>query len=310
MKRLLLTIAIILGIFIIAVIGGSFYMLNYSLKPDEERADTAACFKKLVEDYPDLKPWLDSLNTCHGLRDTFVNMPRGERHHAYLFPLPESRRTAIIIHGWRDCAIKFMYLARLYQQLGYNVLMPDLHAHGLSEGNAIGMGWQERKDIIYWMTIASNRFKSNDFIIHGVSMGAATTMNVSGESMPDCVKSIKFIEDCGYTSVWDEFGYELDDQFGLPAFPLLYSTSQLCQWRYGWNFKEAAPIEQVKKCRYPMLFIHGDQDDFVPFKMVYPLHKAKSGKKDIWITKGTKHAASYRDYPKEYKLSVKNFLNQ
>jgi len=102
----------------------------------------------------------------------------------------------------------------------------------------------------------------------------------------------------------------LDDQFGLPAFPLLYSTSQLCQWRYGWNFKEAAPIEQVKKCRYPMLFIHGDQDDFVPFKMVYPLHKAKSGKKDIWITKGTKHAASYRDYPKEYKLSVKNFLNQ
>ena len=203
-----------------------------------------------------------------------------------------------------------MYLARLYQQLGYNVLMPDLHAHGLSEGNAIGMGWQERKDIIYWMTIASNRFKSNDFIIHGVSMGAATTMNVSGESMPDCVKSIKFIEDCGYTSVWDEFSYELDDQFGLPAFPLLYSTSQLCQWRYGWNFKEAAPIEQVKKCRYPMLFIHGDQDDFVPFKMVYPLHKAKSGKKDIWITKGTKHAASYRDYPKEYKLSVKNFLNQ
>ena len=187
--------------------------------------------------------------------------------------------------------------------------MPDLHAHGLSEGDAIGMGWQERKDVMHWMTVAAARFKSSDFIVHGVSMGAATTMNVSGEPMPECVKTIKFIEDCGYTSVWDEFSYELDDQFGLPAFPLLYTTSLLCKIRYGWSFQEAAPIEQVKKSRYPMLFIHGDNDDFVPSRMVYPLHKAKQGHKDIWITKGVEHAKSYSDYPKEYTLTVQKFIN-
>jgi hypothetical protein len=309
MKRLLLAVTIILVIFCIAVIGGSFYMLDYSLSPDEERTDTAASFKQFVEKYPNLKPWLDSLKACNGLRDTFVNMPRGERHHAYLIPQADSCRIAIIVHGWRDCAIKFMYLAYLYQQMGYNVLMPDLHAHGLSEGDAIGMGWQERKDVMHWMTVAAARFKSSDFIVHGVSMGAATTMNVSGEPMPECVKTIKFIEDCGYTSVWDEFSYELDDQFGLPAFPLLYTTSLLCKIRYGWSFQEAAPIEQVKKSRYPMLFIHGDNDDFVPSRMVYPLHKAKQGHKDIWITKGVEHAKSYSDYPKEYTLTVQKFIN-
>ena len=82
-------------------------------------------------------------------------------------------------------------------------------------------------------------------VIHGISMGAATTMAVSGEKTPDYVKC--FVEDCGYTSVWDEFSAQLKDQFGLPAFPLMNITSALCQYRYGWSFAEAQQIEQVAR---------------------------------------------------------------
>jgi len=310
MKKFFALASIIIIILIVAVIGGSFYMLDYSLAPDEERKDTAKCFRLLVEDHPEVKPWLDSLRNCHALRDTFITMPSGEQHHGYFVAQDSSRQTAIVIHGWRDCGIDFMNIARIYEQSGYNILMPDLHAHGLSEGDAINMGWNDRKDVLHWIETAHKLFDSDNFVIHGVSMGAATTMNVSGEPMPECVKSIRFVEDCGYTSVWDEFHHEINDEFGLSDFPLMYTTSLLCKLINGWSFGEATPFEQVKKCPYPMLFIHGDNDDFVPSWMVHPLYAAKTGSKSLWITKGAQHAKSYDEYPEEYTRRIKAFISK
>ena len=83
------------------------------------------------------------------------------------------------------------------------------------------MGWLDRKDVTQWMEVANRIYgDSTSMVVHGISMGAATTMMVSGEPQPDYVKC--FVEDCGYTSVWDQFSKELKEQFGLPQFPLMY----------------------------------------------------------------------------------------
>lgn len=133
-------------------------------------------------------------------------------------------------------------------------------------------------------------------------------MKVSGEYLPAYVKC--FVEDCGYTSVWDEFDGQLDEQFGLPAFPLMWTTSALCKARYGWSFGEASPLNQVKKCHRPMLFIHGSSDTFVPTRMVYPLYKAKPEPKELWIVKGAEHARSYTEHTAEYTARVKAFAER
>ena len=307
MKKLVFAIPVaIVGIFAVATVGASFYMLDYSLAPDSARRDTAFCFRELRRLHPEVTPWLDSLKAGHSLRDTFVVMPTGERHHAYYTLNGSSHTAAIVIHGWRDCAIDFFDIARLYhQQHGCHVLMPDLHAHGLSEGDAVGMGWHDRLDILQWMEIAHNQWGADTIIVHGVSMGAATAMNVAGETMPSWLKSIRFIEDCGYTSVWDEFGYQLRQEFGLPAFPLLYTTSLLCKLKYGWSFGEASSLNKIQHSPHPMLFIHGDSDDFVPTFMVHQLYRVKPQPKRLWITKGAQHALSYTDYPEDYARQIK-----
>ena len=209
--------------------------------------------------------------------------------------------------------------------MGYNVLLPDLYGHGESEGDHIQMGWKDRWDVIRWSEIANEifrvkgeeqrvkgeerRVKNTRQVIHGISMGAATTMAVSGEKTPDYVKC--FVEDCGYTSVWDEFAAQLKEQFGLPAFPLMNTTSALCQHRYGWSFAEAQQIEQVRKSTKPMLFIHGDKDAFVPYAMLHPLYEAKTkGRKAIFIAKGSVHAMAYRDHHEEYTRIVKDFVSK
>ena len=91
------------------------------------------------------------------------------------------------------------------KELGYNIIVPDIYGHGQSEGDAVRMGWLDRKDMLEWLRI----FKTDTMVVHGVSMGGATTMMLSGEEMPEGIRDIRFIDDCGYTSVWDEFSNEL-----------------------------------------------------------------------------------------------------
>ena len=78
----------------------------------------------------------------------------------------------------------------------------------------------------------------------------------------------------------------------------------------SWNFREASALAQVAKCELPMLFIHGDADDYVPTWMVYPLYEAKPGEKELWLVPGAGHAYSYRDNREEYTAVVREFVGK
>ena len=204
-RKWLMLVAVVVATTVMAVVGASVYMLDYSLAPDPNRRDVDSCYQQLLAEYPECGEWMDSLRGINALRDTFVVMATGERHHA-LYIDKGVGKTAVVLHGWRDCAIKFLWLARIYERaLGYNVVMPELHACGESEGDAIQMGWKDRRDVMEWMKV----FRADTMVVHGVSMGAATTMMLSGETMPEGIKDLRFVADCGYTSVWDEFAMQL-----------------------------------------------------------------------------------------------------
>ena len=313
-RRILTGILLTVLAAIVLLLGASLYMLAYALKPEalETRSrDIPGSYTYLYKDYPELQPWVDSLRTAHALRDTLIRSERGESLHAlYVRAARPTARTAVIVHGYTDNAVRMLPIGYLYsRQLGYNILLPDLHAHGESEGEAVQMGWLDRLDVQQWIDTANELFgDSTRMVVHGISMGAATTMMVSGERLPAYVKC--FVEDCGYTSVWDEFSGELKNQFGLPTFPLLDVTSWLCGLKYGWTFREASALEQVRKCTLPMLFIHGDKDDFVPTWMVHPLYEAKPAPKELWLVPGAAHTVSYKGNKVEYTRRVRDFTDK
>ncbi|MBQ8890014.1 MAG: alpha/beta hydrolase [Bacteroidaceae bacterium] len=286
-------------------------MLQFSLSPKNEGKNISGSWDYMFENYPELEVWRDSLYQANALKDTFIYAPNGLRLHAYYVaastPTP---KTAVIVHGYTDNAVRMMMIGYMYNRnLDYNILLPDLRYSGLSEGEAFQMGWLDRKDVMQWMDVANQIYgDSTQMVVHGISMGAATTMMVSGESLPEYVKC--FVEDCGYTSVWAQFSKELKEDFGLPEFPLMYTTNWLCDLVYGWNFAEASAIRQVEKCKLPMLFIHGEKDDYVPTFMVYQLYEAKPQPKEIWTVPNADHATSYKLNKETYTEKVKQFTNK
>ena len=292
------------------LLGGGFYMLHYSLNPDGREANDQWRKTHALEQYPGLQDWAEGLQDKGILRDTFIINHEGLRLHAYYAACPDARGTAILVHGYTDTAWSMMMLGRMYRnELQYNILLPEHERHGLSEGEVIQMGWHDRINLEQWISVTEQLWPGKPIFLHGISMGAATVMMCSGDPLPTSVKGI--IEDCGYTSVWDEFSGEIQNQFGLPVHPLMDISSWLCDLKYGWNFKEASALNQVAQSTLPMLFIHGDADTFVPTAMVYPLYEAKQhGYKKLWITEGVTHAQSYHQYPDAYLREVKEFTGK
>lgn len=109
------------------------------------------------------------------------------------------------------------------------------------------------------------------------------------EDLPPQVKAI--IEDCGYTSVDAQLSYQLSRMYHLPSFPLLNTTSLVTKLKAGYSFSEASALEQIKKNKLPILFIHGAEDWFVPVSMVYELYEACPSEKELYIVEGAGHGA-------------------
>lgn len=287
-----------IGIVFIIMLAASEFFIQFALKPRLKNIPAPT--------------WVDSTRACGSLRDTFlVSKDSGDSIHAwYLRADSTTRNVAVLVHGYTDDAMMMGRYAVIYDSLlHYNILLPDLHYHGLSKGDYVQMGWRDRLDILQWCAFADSIFGGNTKqVLHGVSMGAATIMSVSGEPLPQYIKC--FIEDCGYTSVWDEFRNELRNQFSLPAFPLLYTTSALNKLQNGWSFGEASPLQQVAKCDRPMLFIHGGDDGFVRTSMVYELYKAKHGIKQLKVFPNSGHARSFYDHRDEYTTLVASFARK
>ena len=183
----------------------------------------------------------------------------------------------------------------------------NLRACGDTDGNYLGMGWLDRKDILSWINWIVAQDSDARIVIHGISMGAATTMMTAGEDTPDQV--VAFIEDCGYTSVWDIFSSELKLRFGMPEFPLMYTANLFAIAKAGYSFKEASALNQVKNCKKPMLFIHGTADDFIPYEMMDILYQAKPGNNKEKITApGAGHGEAMYLLGDEYWDDVFAFL--
>lgn len=311
-------LTVILALLVIALVAAQL-LLNVALKPSALKTHSRnieASEELLAENYPQTFEWYDSLRTAGALQDLYLDSSDGTRLHALLLPAAErTGKTAVLVHGYTDNALGMMMVAIIYsRQMGYNVLLPDLYAHGLSGGKAIRMGWKDRLDVLRWMEEAVRIFgEDTQLVVHGISMGAATTMCVAGEvdSRPQLLPHVKcFIEDCGYTSVWDEFKGELRERYSLPSFPLLDLADLQCRIEYGWGFKEASPLNQVRKNSLPMMFIHGEADTFVPTWMVYPLHDACSAPSELWTLPGVAHALSCREDHQQYAERVKEFTGR
>lgn len=220
----------------------------------------------------------------------------------------ETNKWAIILHGYRSNPSSVLTIGEHFSEKGYNVLIPSMRACADSEGEYVGMGWLDKDDLKCWINLIIEENKNAEIILHGSSMGAATVLMASGDELPANVK--KIIADSGYTSVWDIFASEAKARFNLPEFPVLNMFQIVANRKAKYDIKEASALEQVKKSKTPILFIHGDKDDFVPEYMCEKLYDATNCKKEKLIIHGAGHTdGKYRE-PEKYYNTIFDWISR
>ena len=96
----------------------------------------------------------------------------------------------------------------------------------------------------------------------------------------------------------------------LPA-KLLYPLVRLGARLFGGFDPDAfSPIESMKKCKLPVIFFHGDTDDFVPCYMSEENARACASPVSLYTVKGADHGLSHLVDPEGCFNSVKNHFEK
>ena len=255
----------------------------------------------LIEGYK----WFDTTEHTELLIPSFE---KGKHLHAQFFKNETSSLWAITIHGWTNINREMSSYALEYYKRGFNIIIPDLRGHGNSETNFVSMGWLDRLEIVEWIKYIVKNNPDAKIILHGVSMGAATTMMTTGENLPDNV--VCAVEDCGFTSVYDIFEDQCIRKYHLPPKLVMPPATVANLMLNHFIFKKASAVEQLKKSKTPTLFIHGDKDNFVLFENLDKVYNACNAEKEKYVIKGAEHAVSSHWFHEEYWQIVDSFVSK
>jgi fermentation-respiration switch protein FrsA (DUF1100 family) len=289
-KKYKILFGVIVSLFVL-FIGAGFiagnYFYNLALNPQSDKTAVLDAPHNLIASNPNevkekeaRETWFNS----HYEEKTIQSVDQLKLNAYSIKNQKESNKWAIIFHGYSSDGLQMTKYAKHFYDMGYNVLIPDARGHGKSEGDYIGMGWHDRLDVVSWIDNTVQLNNDAEIVLFGVSMGGATVMMASGEELPTNVKAI--IEDCGYSSVWGEFSYQLKAIFHLPAFPIMYFASAVTKLKADYTLGEADTVKQVAKSQTPMLFIHGSNDTFVPSSMLNEVYEAANVPKEKLLVEG------------------------
>lgn len=245
------------------------------------------------------------------LEELWIKSRDGLKLHAWYLPAEKSNgHVAVIEHGYTSKGLDSSSHAYFFHKLGFDCILPDHRAHGDSEGDYVGFGILDRYDCVSWLEYVIRRFGSDvQIVLHGTSMGATTVLMASGlPDFPDNVKCI--ISDCAFTSPYAVFSHVMKRDYHIPEFPVMNINSAMCRKKAGYGFNDYSTLDAMKVNTCPVLFIHGEKDNFVPTSMVYENYEACTADKELLVVSDAGHGASAYEDNELYENTESEFIRK
>ncbi len=260
---------------------------------------------------------------------------------------PTSNKWVVLVHGFMmNGQAMADAVGQMYLEQGFNILAPDLRGFGKSEGS-VAMGYLESLDVWDWLTYLNQQYPNNcdEIVVHGVSLGGATTvflsgLQVDGQSIKD-KHVMGLIEDCGYTSmtgiVKDMLASNnnntsltakqlgISDKTDLSGITSTVEDTVIKKLIMNVvdvgltdaNYDELSNnLNSLNRCTVPILIVHGTKDSTVPFKNSTEIYNAAISNKNIpyvqrFVAEGEQHAFIILGSKENvYVGHVKNFIAQ
>ncbi len=238
----------------------------------------------------------------------------------------QPKGTVILLHGTNMNKSGMAYLAGKLLARGYNVLVPDLRAHGESAGHYATCGYMEALDVLAALRFARQQSDHGPIALLGYSSGAVAALYAAGEAQDvDAV-----IADSAYISISDVLAREssyLRSPEPKASVPLMHRArlwlfsapgmhelaTRMFRIRSGVALEP--PDQGVLKAvarinRTHVLYARSEDDPVVPPEETRKLldHTATPNKR-LLVLPGRMHSAMLANV-REYISRVEDFLDQ
>ncbi len=220
-----------------------------------------------------------------------------------------THKVAIMQHGYGASPRSMQPYARILFERGFDVILPAARAHDISDGKYIGMAWLDRFDVLRWVDKVIDIYGDKaSIVLMGVSMGGSTVAAVSGMEPPPQVKCI--VDDCGFSSQKEEY-YACLKNVHLPKSLAMSPLTIGVRLKCGYSIYDADITQFVKQSKTPSLFIHGENDTFVPCELGKKMYEACSAKeKQFYLVPFAAHAGAYVANKEKYTEVFTEFVDK
>lgn len=293
-------IFVIVALLLYLLIGAIIFKFAFSRKNLNERTLGKDIDKKIKQYNVDLC-WFDK----HKMQDVTIESFDNLKLYGKYLPA-NSNKSVIIVHGFGGSIEYMQQYCKFFYEKNFNILAVDCRAHGRSEGKCITFGWLDRLDVLAWVNFLNEKTPDNKILLFGLSMGGATVCMAAGEKMKNVVG---IIADCAFDNADRQIDHILQRKHFIFKKILkkhLYSYSKRV---HGFDCMLADAIKQVKKTSVPILYIHGDADDYVPIENMNNLYNATPvNLREKYVVEGAGHALCYPVAGVMYEKRIAEFI--
>ncbi|MFP4978056.1 alpha/beta hydrolase [Paenibacillus sp. CN-4] len=261
---------------------------------------------------PTVAPIYSNPMQAKGLQYSDITFPAadGSREMSgWYIPAENSSKTIVFSHGYganREESWVPMYdLAHYAHRLNFNVVMFD---YGFASANSkdVATGGKKEKQQLLGAIAYAKEQGAKQIVVWGFSMGAGTALQAGLDT-----KDVDaMILDSTFLLEPDTLFHNIKQNIDLPRHPSLDIMKMLFPLLNGTGLDQI-PYNEVKTKDYPfpILFLHGTNDDKAPYPIAELLASNQSNLySGSWIVEGSHHELLFREHPREYLRRVSTFL--
>jgi fermentation-respiration switch protein FrsA (DUF1100 family) len=221
--------------------------------------------------------------------DIYFATADGVKLNGWLALKPGAQATLLWFHGnGGNIGHRAHVVKPLRDKLNVNVFMIDYRGYGRSEGAVSEQGTYEDAEAAFKYLTGRSDIDPKQIVLFGQSLGAAVAADLAGKR-----KCRAVILEAPFASIPD---------MAKAIYPWL-PVGPLIKTRYD-------VIEKVKKIGAPLLVVHGDRDDIVPFEQGRRVFDAATGPKEFHALRGAHHNDTFEVGGEAYFTLMRGFINR
>ena len=222
------------------------------------------------------------------VEDVWLLTADGVKINAFYRANPESTQVLLWFHGNAENIGYGLDHLMLLAGNGINVLEVDYRGYGRSEGKPDEAGVYHDADAAYDYLVNQRRYRPQDVIIYGVSLGGAVAVNLASR------------RPCGGLIVQSSFTSARDMAKRMFAIPIIAYAAKS-------RFDSERLIREVHA---PILIVHGTRDEVIPFEMGRQLFAAAPEPKRFYPVEGAGHNNLMEVGGEDYLACLRTFVER